>query len=149
MVQKRWLLVFTFVAVLALVVLYIRNSGPEPPRPVPRPQVPSSTPEVAPPLPYGTVKPPPRTKRPVVVADDASFMLVRRVLPQYTKADQLHPWTRRSGSQYRDREVTRLWDGPKYYRRHEAVALGFSIFSRRQKVHVNVCLQIEPLEIQT
>jgi TonB family protein len=87
MVQKRWLLVFTFAALLALVVFYIRNSHP--PRPVPQPQIPSSTPEVAQPLPYGTVKPPP-AGTPMIggptVASNAPYTEVRRALPQYTKA---------------------------------------------------------------
>jgi TonB family protein len=90
MVPKRWLLGFTFVAVLALVILlYIRNNGHEPPRPLAQEQIPSLTPEVARPLPYGTVKPP-AARTPMMggptVASNAPYTEVRRVLPQYTKA---------------------------------------------------------------
>jgi TonB family protein len=85
----RWLLAFTFVAVLALVILYIRNRGPEPSRPVPQLQTSSSTPEVASPLPSEAAKPaPPPT--PVfgvpILGRDAPYNLVRKVLPQYTEA---------------------------------------------------------------
>jgi TonB family protein len=89
MVPKRWLLVFTFVAVLALVILYIRNNGPEPPRPVPQLQIPSSTPEVAPPVPSEAAKPAPPPKPMFgapILAGNAGNGPVRMVRPQYTKA---------------------------------------------------------------
>jgi TonB family protein len=94
MVPKRWPLVFTFVAVLALVILYIRDSGPEPPRPVPQIQIPSSKPEVAPVV-SETAKPAPLPTAKFGVpifadspggAGNASFQLVRMVRPQYTEA---------------------------------------------------------------
>jgi TonB family protein len=90
MLPKRWRLVFTFVAVLALVILlYIRNNRREPPQPVPQFQIPSSTPEVALPLPYGTVTPAPPTM-PVIggptLASNAPYTAARLVRPQYTKA---------------------------------------------------------------
>jgi TonB family protein len=85
MVTKRWLLVFTFVAILALLVLYIRKNVPG----SPQLQIPSSTPEVSPPLSYGTVKPPP-PGTPMIggatIASNAPYTEVRTVLPRYTKA---------------------------------------------------------------
>jgi TonB family protein len=87
MVPKRWLLVFTFVAALALVILYIRNKGPEPPRPVPQLQISSSTPKVAPPLPSEAAKtaPPPKPifGAPILAGGNGPVRMVR---PQYTKA---------------------------------------------------------------
>jgi TonB family protein len=89
MVPKRWLPVFTFFAALALVILYIRKNGPEPPRPVTQLQTPSSTPGVAPPLPSEAAKPAPPPK-PIfgtpISAGYAGNGLVRMVRPQYTKA---------------------------------------------------------------
>jgi TonB family protein len=88
MVPKRWPLVFTFVAVLALVILYIRNNGSEPP---PR-HMPSSAPSVAPPPPSEAAKPgPPPTRKfgvPIFAGNiaDAVHQAVRVVRPEYTKA---------------------------------------------------------------
>ena len=88
MVQKRWLLVFTSVAVLALVILYIRNKGPEPSRPVPQLQIPTSTPKVAPPLHEAPKQAPPPA--PVfgvpILAGWYANTAVRVVRPQYTEA---------------------------------------------------------------
>jgi TonB family protein len=90
MVPKRWPLIFTFVAALALVILYIRNNGPEPPRPVPQPQIPTSKPEVAPPLKSEAAKAAPPSKpvfgAPILGDDFYVNQLVRMVRPQYTKA---------------------------------------------------------------
>jgi TonB family protein len=87
MVPKRWLLVFTFVAVFALVILYIRNNGPSRRESVPQLQIPSSMPEVASPVPSEAAKtasPP----KPIfgTPTGNAGNSLVRMVRPQYTKA---------------------------------------------------------------
>lgn len=88
MVPKRSLLVFTFVAVLALVILYIRNNSPSRRESVPQLQIPRSTPEVAPPVPSEAAKPasPPKPifGAPILAGNAGS--LVRMVRPQYTEA---------------------------------------------------------------
>jgi TonB family protein len=66
MVPKRSLLVFTSVAVLALLILYIRIYGPESSRPVPQLQKPI----------FGAP----------LLDGNAGNSLVRKVRPQYTKA---------------------------------------------------------------
>jgi TonB family protein len=81
MSPKRWLLFFTFVGVLVLAFLYIRNNHPEP-RPGPQLQIPGPTPGVVPARPSEALKPtfpPPRLV-------DANRNLVRKVQPQYTQA---------------------------------------------------------------
>jgi TonB family protein len=88
MVQKRWLLVSTSVAIFALVILYIRNNGSGPPQH----HLPNLTPEVAPPPPSEAAKPgPPPTPKfgvPIFSGNvaDAVHQAVRVVRPEYTKA---------------------------------------------------------------
>jgi TonB family protein len=95
MAPQRWLLAFTFVAVLVLVILDIRNHGPELPRPVPQRQTSSSFPKALSPLPAEAAKPapPPTAKFGIPIfgnnpnmAENAGSQLVRVVRPQYTEA---------------------------------------------------------------
>ena len=88
MFQKRWLLVFTSVAVLALAILYIRNNGPEPSRRMPQLQIPTSSAKVAPVLPEAPKQAPP--PKPVfgvpILAGWYGNTAVRVVRPPYTEA---------------------------------------------------------------
>jgi len=82
---KRGLLVFVFVAVLALVILYIGNEGSVPARPVP--QLPTSpTPQVTSPVLSKATKPDLPPPFGVPILGRASDQLVRMVPPRYTKA---------------------------------------------------------------
>src|SRR5579862_983640 len=99
MAPKRWLLLFTFVGVLALAILYIKNNRSERPRPGPQ-QIPSPTPEVVQPRASEASIParPPKPALPAQAARTtqgqvkinipilASNALVRTVRPQYTQA---------------------------------------------------------------
>jgi TonB family protein len=87
MVQKRWLLVFTSVAILALVITVLYINGPKPP-PMRQLQIPSPTPKVAPPLPEAAKQVPPPTPAfgvPILAGWYANTA-VRVVRPQYTEA---------------------------------------------------------------